>query len=571
MRYLLFFAFSIISLSLFSQSSYVPLGSNTYHLVDRYDIKYGKILPIPHTASKPYKKSVIANYAETLNFSNLKGEHPVMDFNIDYLLKDNPEWLDSVETNGQPFLRYFYKQPSAMLSFQSKTFSGFLNPVIGVYFGSENVDSDEGQSFRFNNTRGLELRFDIKNKVSFYTYLTDNQLRYTSYVNEERNERFVDLKGNETSLQHIPGNGFYKNYKEDGVDFFDARGYVSFNVLEHIDFQFGYDKHFLGNGYRSLFLSDNSSAYTFLKMQTNIWKISYQSIFAELNNQKERGADNLIPKKYAAFHHLNFHVNDWFDFGVFEGVIMTRSDHFELHYLTPIIFYRAIEQALGSPDNSLIGIDYKVNVMERFSIYGQFIIDEFNFEHIRARDGWWGNKYAIQQGLKYIDVGGIKNLDMQIEYNMSRPFMYTHSTPGSSAIANYTHYNQELAHPLGANFREFIFITRYQPRPKWQLTLEVFSAVVGTDTSGTNWGSNVFLTSNGFNAEKEFDNFVGQGIAQRISYLNLFATYQPWHNIFIDAEIGYRSVSSDFDEQDDTDIWFGIGARMNMISRKQRF
>ena len=34
---------------------------------------------------------------------------------------------------------------------------------------------------------------------------------------------------------------------------FDARGILMFNAAKFIDFQFGYDKNFIGNGYRSLF------------------------------------------------------------------------------------------------------------------------------------------------------------------------------------------------------------------------------------------------------------------------------------------------------------------------------
>ena len=66
---------------------------------------------------------------------------------------------------------------------------------------------------------------------------------------------------------------------------------------------------------------------------------------------------------------------------------MTRSDQFELHYLTPIIFYRAVEQDLGSPDNAFIGLDYKINFFETAQVYGQFLLDEFNLRksvHVTA-------------------------------------------------------------------------------------------------------------------------------------------------------------------------------------------
>ena len=71
----------------------------------------------------------------------------------------------------------------------------------------------------------------------------------------------------------MPGVGFYKTFKQNGVDYFDARGYITFNAAKYIDFQFGYDKNFIGNGYRSMFLSDWGNSYLFLKINTRIWKL----------------------------------------------------------------------------------------------------------------------------------------------------------------------------------------------------------------------------------------------------------------------------------------------------------
>jgi hypothetical protein len=61
----------------------------------------------------------------------------------------------------------------------------------------------------------------------------------------------------------VPGAGFYQDFKGTGYDYFDARGYITFNAAKYIDIQFGYDKNFIGDGYRSLFLSDFSAPYFF--------------------------------------------------------------------------------------------------------------------------------------------------------------------------------------------------------------------------------------------------------------------------------------------------------------------
>ena len=62
-------------------------------------------------------------------------------------------------------------------------------------------------------------------------------------------------------------------------------------------------------------------------------------------------------------------------------------------------------------------------------------------------DGGETNR-VYKAGFKYIDAFKIKNLDLQGELNYVRPFTYSHF----DSVANYSHYNQPLAHPLGREF-----------------------------------------------------------------------------------------------------------------------
>src|SRR6185369_9400836 len=136
----------------------------------------------------------------------------------------------------------------------------------------------------------------------------------------------------------------YKSFKGTGFDYFDGRGYFTFNVTKYIDVAFGYDKNFIGSGYRSLFLSDFGSPNLFLKLNTRIWKFNYQNLFMELQNADSRFGDKLLGKKYAAMHHLDVNVTKWLNIGLFEGVVFGRVNHFDFGYLNPVIFYRSIEQ-----------------------------------------------------------------------------------------------------------------------------------------------------------------------------------------------------------------------------------
>src|SRR5438270_1997002 len=209
----------------------------------------------------------------------------------------------------------------------------------------------------------------------------------------------------------------------------------------------------------------------------------------QLTVTEPRGADRLLGKKYATIHHLDLGITKWLNVGVMEGIIFGRKDHFEFGYLNPIIFYRSIEQQNGSPDNALAGIDFKANVAHHFQFYGQILLDEFVLSELKANRGWWGNKYGIQLGAKYIDAFHISNLDLQVEINRVRPFTYSHD----DSLSNYTHYNQPLAHPVGANFQEVLAIARYQPAPKWTMEAKAIYYYQGRDTGSSDFGGNIFL------------------------------------------------------------------------------
>ncbi|MGN6399278.1 MAG: hypothetical protein ACTHMD_02420, partial [Flavisolibacter sp.] len=363
----------------------------------------------------------------------------------------------------------------------------------------------------------------------------------------------------------VPGEGFYKSFKKTGYDYFDARGYITFNVAKYIDVAFGYDKNFIGNGYRSLFLSDFSNSALFLKLNTRIWKFNYQNLFMELQNAERFGADILIPKKYAAFHHLDIDITKWMNVGVFEGVVFGRKDHFEFGYLNPVIFYRSIEQQNGSFDNSVAGLDFKANVVHKFQFYGQLLLDEFKLSEIKAGNGWWGNKFGYQLGAKYIDAFNVKNLDLQIESNRVRPFTYSHR----DSVANYTHYNQPLAHPLGANFQEFIGIARYQPAPKWMIQAKAIYYTQGKDTGNVNYGSNIFLPNIPPYRVNDYGYDVGSGVKNKVAYASLLLSYEVKPNLFLEVNGVYRKQSA-LSVSDNTPVIYA-GIRWNMHRREFDF
>ena len=405
----------------------------------------------------------------------------------------------------------------------------------------------------------------------------------------------------------MPHEGYWKDYKVVGgsqYDFFTARGGVTYAAGKHVNLQLAHDRNFIGNGYRSLILSDYSAPYFFLKANTRVWKFNYQNLFAELTAQRAYDAagsptDEVYPKKYLALHHLSFDVTPNFNVGVFESVIMgsggvdyvvpnntpntlqkitvQQRRRFELQYLNPVIFYRAIEQNVGSADNAILGLDFKWNILHTAQLYGQLVLDEFKISEVRAGNGWWANKQAFQLGGKYIDVAGLRNLDLQVEFNYIRPYTYQHE----DSYTNYQHYQQPLAHPMGANVAEILGVLSYQPLPRLMLVGKAFYSEQGLDDPrtipGGNYGSNVLLSYNVRPTDAngktiDYGYRVGSGNKSRLLHTDFTATYQPRLNLFLDAKLIARQQKYSLTPAlDGSEVYASLALRWNIAQRLHEF
>jgi hypothetical protein len=549
----------IFPIACFSQTTYLPKDDKAYILLDRLEIKA--------------QKDSILNYSKTKFQSRITAMNGVNDYvkrfgknslsktdlyNLDGFYRNNLEYLSPEErlkyNSKKSIAKNFYRTPANLYEVHVKDFDLIVNPVI-QFMVSKEKNNDQRL---FLNTRGLYVRGKIANKLGYYAYLTDNQERDPLYVQQWINDR-----------KSVPGNGFYKTFKAaGGVDYFDAEGYFTFKAAKYIDVTFGYDRNFIGNGYRSLFLSDFGSPNLFLKLNTRIWKINYQNLFMELQSATIPGGDKLIPKKYAAIHHLDIALNKWLNMGLYEAVIFGRKDHFDFGYLNPIIFYRSIEQQNGSFDNSLAGLDLKANVAKRFQFYGQFLLDEFVLSEIKKNRGSWVNKWGIQLGGKYIDAFNIKNLDLQFEMNRVRPFTYSHG----DSVANFTHYNQPMAHPLGANFQELIGIARYQPASKWLIEGKLIWYMQGRDSNNVSYGSNIFLPNGAPYRTSDFGFSIGSGWKTDVTYASLLVSYELRENLFLEFNGVYRKQQTKTPPitSGSTSI-ISFGVRWNMQRREFAF
>jgi len=547
---------------LFSQSAYTPLSKEYNHLIDRMEIKSGRMLPSSHTSSKPYLRKSIA---EDIDSSIDSAKYSSVDrFNANYLKVDNWEWSKDSTTGDskKPVLKHLYTKQNSGYTFNNPDFQIQLIPVANFSIGKGSGDG----STNYINTRAIEMRGSIGKKIGFYSFVSENQVLFPKYVREQNNHNPTN------NLPTVPGEAFAKMFKKgNGVDFFDARGYITCRIIKQIGLQFGHDKNFFGNGYRSLSMSDQSSKYLFLKLQTNVWRFQYTNLYAQMTSQKDLTnitPNRYQPRKYLAMHHLSINIGKNLNLGIFESIMFYRNDSlngsggFELNYLNPVIFYRDLESYLGSQDKVLVGTDFKYNFLKHFSLYGQFIINEFSYSNLKKQNGYWANKYGWQIGLKYIDMFGIKNLDGQFENNVVRPYVYTDKT----IISNYTNYSQPIAHPLGANFSEMIAILKYQPINRVTISTKAIKYIFGADQNGINYGGDITQNYT-VNRPSDFGNTIGQGLKHNVTYMDFNVSWMFRHNMFLDLKAIVRNDKTATTTNNTTILGGGfrwnIGQRLN--------
>lgn len=541
-----------------AQTTYLPLNTEDYQLLDRLETRSGELTNNFFTSIKPTPRNGAVEFllekrknARELNLSMIDR------YNIDHAISVSGEWTpneDGAIDSKVPWFNTFYTKQPDFIHVKTKDFFLVVNPVISAQLMHENNTTRSDN--KYWSSRGVELRGWIGKKIGFYSYLTDNQEQVPDYV-----DSWI------TRHRAVPGADFYTN-PSNHYDYFLARGYIDFAaVKDHINVTFGYDKQFLGDGIRSLFLSDFSTGATFLRINTRIWKLNYQNLFMELTPQFiKTGSDDRLPHKYATIHTLSVNATKWLNVGVYESVMFSRQDRYEFSYMIPIIFYRAIERGLGSPDNVNLGINFKAIMLKHIQLYGQLMLDEFKAKELTAGNGWWGNKYGIQLGAKYFDAFGIRNLDLQGELNMVRPYTYAHY----DSTSNYTHYNQPLAHPLGADFREVIGIIRYQPVKNLYVNIKGMYYQQGTDTGNMNYGSDPFLNYN--TRPQEYGVSMINGVKVTCALINLGLSYELRENLFIDLGLTHRQYQyeNNLYPSYTTNYFYG-GFRLNIAKRDYDF
>jgi hypothetical protein len=335
-------------------------------------------------------------------------------------------------------------------------FSLDIDPLFDFTLNQDRADQSlRADTTRFyTNTRGIRARASVTDKFSCESVFLENQSFFVNYL-----DNYVRIWNPELQRAGVvPGQGVAKPFKTAGFDYAFATGYVSFSPSKNLNFQFGHGRNFIGEGYRSLLLSDNTFSYPYLKTQLSLFKnrLHYTTIFSSLQRIERIPSaqlrEELYIRKGGTFHYLGFNLHSRIQLGLFEGIVWKNHENGQTlpvnpAFYNPVIFANSFIFKNDSNNNVVNGINYKIKVLKKAFIYGQFVMQGLDFK-----------KIGYQAGFRWFDVLGVKNLHIQAELNEVMTGTYSFDNP----VQNFTHYNQPLAHPLGNNFREAIVFLNYK-------------------------------------------------------------------------------------------------------------
>lgn len=325
-----------------------------------------------------------------------------------------------------------------LIQYQDSRVSFFIDPVFDFRMNYNSITSKRN----YQNTRGYSISGNLISKIYFTSSFYENQGNFPNHI--------MDFYINRN---RIPGYGLVKINSDTTVfDFANAYGSIAFKPIKQLNFTFGYDRLFAGDGYRSMILSDFSAPYTFFKTTFKFGKFEYTNIFTktfyeylalpDLNNQTQI---RYYPITFYNF--LTYNLKDKLKITLVDGFIPYSYSSFNestistySHYFMPYLSSLISLFLEGDFYYYLLGLNLTYQNPKLGVFYGQFGISSINDFNM-----------ALQLGYKSFDFLKIKNLFFQLEGN------FVTKDYGKS----FFHQKQSLMHPIGGNFWEILSIVSY--------------------------------------------------------------------------------------------------------------
>jgi len=359
-----------------------------------------------------------------------------------------PTYLKDTSILYYDFAEIIFKKH--LIEVKSKDCFLTISPMMDLSIGRDLKDSSSTNLFQ--NTRGILIEGHLFNNFSFSTSFFENQARFSSYEQlfiNERGEFRPTSSGYAQENGSISGATRTKTFKTKGYDYAYAIGNIIYSPHKKIDLIAGNNQQFIGSGYRSMLLSDNSSYSPYFRVDYYISKrLSFNYLRSRNMNLVRKKTfttvEGFYQPKGLSVNYITFHASDNVNISLFDGSIWAMGDSLKTRPVNPL-FYNPIPIVSAflndSVTYSIQGFNLNWQLGQNIRSYAQFAIGKFDFKQI-----------AYQIGFRIYDPLKLKKSMVQLEFNSASNNMYQ----SQFSRLNYSNYNLPLAHTKGNAFKELV-------------------------------------------------------------------------------------------------------------------
>ncbi|NRA12756.1 MAG: hypothetical protein HRT57_12435, partial [Crocinitomicaceae bacterium] len=333
-----------------------------------------------------------------------------------------------------------------------------ISPMLNLSKGKDFADTTDRKLFQ--NTRGFIVEGDFFTNFSFMTSFYENQARFTQYqsnIYSALGELYPSGNYYQTQNAVIPGSGRTKEFKTSGFDYAYAIGNIVYTPIKQLTLSTGNNQHFIGDGHRSLLLSDNSYSAPYFMVD---WQISPKFRFSYMRSRlmnlirkpTTSSVESFYEAKGYSVNYFTYQPNDKINVSLFEGAIWNRGDSVTSHtshpmFYNPIPVLSSLTLMSKGELNSIIGINLGVQLADKHRAYGQIALNGSRFD-----------KLGFQVGYRGYNFFGLKDFMIQSEYNYVPLGLYE----AENKRLSYSHYNMSLGHSHGNGFQEILLRSNYE-------------------------------------------------------------------------------------------------------------
>ncbi|NLL28995.1 MAG: hypothetical protein GX259_09385 [Bacteroidales bacterium] len=436
-----------------------------------------------------------------------------------------------------------------LLILKDENFNIKIDPVFDFRLGKE------GENSIYNNTRGFIINGKVAKNFFIRSEFYETQARLPQFASE-----WVDTMG------FVPGMIRAKQFGNNGYDYGVVFGQIMWQPVKNYGLRFGYDRFHVGQGYRSMILSDASQAYPFLmnSFAYKKWSLSHSIAILrnpDFNNRLgvRRSELGVYQPKWFSFTNFTYKVSEWLNLGLAESIVFMPQDSIGKRFyplsLLPLPLAKTIAVESKGKHHAITSLQIDASFLKFFKAYSQIVFDKFELKNLEYQQGFEG---AFQIGLQ----GCFGESTMVFsEFNVATNNAYT----SNNKFTAFTNSDQPLAHPTGQQFREIIVGANW--RYKRFVSNFIFSAL---------YASALPITDNCLRADNYSDLLIKGFYSPAYSpdhaiHLQFTTSYiiNPATNFNVFARLCYRKYDSVFQLVPKNTILYEFGIRHSI--RKQYY